>query len=399
MGRLFLMLLPGRNCYGMRQYFFIVFLFILVPVTSQEVSNWMANGYVSNMQMFGLQSWKGDWMLDNLLHNRVNVKWYNNSNTINVAFELRNRFFAGESVESTPGYGQWLDSDAGYFDLSANIASGNSFVCNTRIDRFYIDFTQGKFQLRAGRQRINWGHCFTWNPNDLFNTHSFFDFDYVEKPGCDAIRLHYYPSNTSTLELAGKVDSADHVTLSALYRFNKWSYDVQLLAGLYNHEDIVLGAGWSGNIKNASFRGEISYFRDIQNFADTTGILVVSMGSEYAFANSLTLQMEVLCNQLKNREKEGFLMLLYQNVTAKRLSFNEWSFMLQASYSITPLLQVSLAAMAFPDIKGYFLGPSLAWSLSDNVEFSLYTQSFRGEFNKGVADNYHLGYLRLKWNF
>lgn len=31
-----------------------------------------------------------------------------------------------------------------------------------------------------------------WNPNDWFNTYNYFDFDYEERPGTDAIRVRVY---------------------------------------------------------------------------------------------------------------------------------------------------------------------------------------------------------------
>ena len=153
-----------------------------------------------------------------------------------------------------------IDTDNGFVRLSDNLSKGNSYVLNSKIDRAYIDYTKDKFQVTIGRQRINWGQCFTWNPNDLFNAYSFFDFDYVEKPGSDAIRMQYYSTNTSTFEFAVKADNNSKVTSALLYRFNKWNYDIQFLGGLLNEQDYVVGTGWSGNIKGASFRGEISYF-------------------------------------------------------------------------------------------------------------------------------------------
>ena len=57
---------------------------------------------------------------------------------------------------------------------------------------------------------------------------------------------------------------------------------------------MVLGTGWSGNILNTSFRGELSYFRDLDSFADTSGNIMLSFGSDYTFESSLWIQGEVL---------------------------------------------------------------------------------------------------------
>ncbi len=319
--------------------------------------NGSVNGYLSVMPSFTYQRSNDSWLFDNLIHNRLNFNWHNSSNTLNTSLELRNRIIMGETVKTNPYYPELIEQDDGSVELSKNILTGDSYVFNVRIDRAYIDYINNKFQLRIGRQRINWGQCFTWNPNDLFNVSSFYDFDYIEKPGCDAIRMQYFTSSTSTLEMAVKLDNNYKITSAALYRFNKWNYDIQFLGGLFNEEDYVLGAGWSGNIRSASFRGEFSYFQPVKNFGDTTGLLVASIGSEYTFRNSSTVQFEILYNQNKNSGMSNFADYYTMTLSAKNLSFSEFSLMLQGSYLITPLFNFTLGSALFSESPGYVYKP------------------------------------------
>jgi hypothetical protein len=305
----------------------------------------------------------------------------------------------GETVSTVPGYANIIGSDNGLADLSFNIASGKSYVLNSRIDRLYVDYTKDKFQLRLGRQRINWGQCFVWNPNDIFNAYSYFDFDYIEKPGSDAIRLQYYRNSTSTFDFVFKADSASRITSALLYRFNRWNYDIQFMGGILNDDDLVLGAGWSGNIFTASFTGEVSYFHPKKNFADTTGLLVFSVGSQYSFKNSFMLQTEVLYNPVKSGEIKNFGEYFMMNLSVKNLSFPGLSIMLQGSYPVTPLFNVTLAGMYFPKLNGYYIGPTLSYSILENLEFSVITQTFTGQLVKGQKETANLIYLHLKWNF
>jgi hypothetical protein len=263
----------------------------------------------------------------------------------------------------------------------------------------YLDLTLKNLQVRAGRQRINWGQSIIWNPNDLFNSYSFFDFDYIEKPGCDAIRIQYYPQTTTTMEFAINVDSGKKITSALLYRFNLKNYDIQILGGIFKGNDIVIGTGWSGNIKNAAFRGEISYFSPYDRLFDTTGILVCSVGSDYTFSNSLSIRGEVLYNRLKSHSFQGFTDFYNSGLSAKNLSFSEYSMLLGISYPITPLLNTSVSAMYFPDIHGYFVGPEITCSLTDNIDFTLTGQTFGGEILNNKMEFYHLIFVRLKWNF
>jgi hypothetical protein len=384
----------------MRWHIFIFSLFSLMSYGQDTIQhNFSLNGYVTNMQSFMFQKFDGDWTTDNLIHNRLNFRWHNTANNLTAALEIRNRFITGESVKTIPGYGKMIETDNGIIKLSSNLSTGKSYIFNSQIDRAYIDFSKDKFQLRIGRQRINWGQCYTWNPNDLFNPYSYFDFDYVEKPGCDAIRLQYYTKSTANFDLAIKTDYNHKITSALLYRFSKWNYDFQLLGGIFNQTDYVFGTGWSGNILNASFRGEISYFQPKENFSDTSGLVVFSLGSEYAFKNSFLLQFEMLYNQSTTTGISSFAEYYNMSFSAKNLSFTTFSLMLHGSYPVTPLFNVSLAGMYFPELKGYFVGPTLTYSITDNIDFSFIAQSFAGQLEKGHTENFQMVFLRLKWNF
>lgn len=361
--------------------------------------NGSLNGYLTDMASFTYQRLNDNWTFDNLIHNRLNFNWHNSPNSLNAALELRNRIIMGESVKADPYYPELIEHDNGSVQLSKNLATGTSYVFNVRIDRAYIDYIKNKFQLRIGRQRINWGQCYTWNPNDLFNVYSFYDFDYIEKPGCDAIRMQYFTTSTSTLEIAVKLDYNHKITTAALYRFNKWNYDFQFMGGLFNEEDYVVGGGWSGNIKAASFRGEFSYFHPVNNSRDTIGILVASLGSEYSFRNSSSIQFEILYNQNKNNGITSFADYYNMTLSAKNLSFSEISMLLQGSYQITPLFNFTLAFLYFPNPYGVFISPSFTYSLTNNIDISLIIQSFNAHLERGHNEYFNLGFLRMKWNF
>jgi hypothetical protein len=201
------------------------------------------------------------------------------------------------------------------------------------------------------------------------------------------------------VEFAVKTDNNQQLTSAFLYRFNKWNYDIQFLSGIFNEQDFVIGTGWSGSIKSASFRGEISYFQPKENFSDTTGILVLSLGTDYTFKNSLMIQFEVLYNQQRSYGINNFINFYNESFSAKNLSFSRLTFMVQSSYPITPLFNVSIAGIYFSKPNGFFFGPSFTWSLTKNMDFSLITQSFAGQLVKGNTDHFNIGYLRLKYNF
>ncbi|TAL73608.1 MAG: hypothetical protein EPN88_04335 [Bacteroidetes bacterium] len=377
-----------------------IFSYILLsagPVFSQEKQKFLTfNGYLSSMQSVIFDSLSGPFVNENLLHNRLNLKGLINEN-ITFAAELRNRLFTGDMVRSGRSYSEMTESDQGWVDMSWNILNKQSFFLNTTIDRLWMDFNYGKFQARIGRQRINWGQTLVWNPNDIFNAYSFFDFDYVERPGSDAVRLQYYPDFSSAIELAVKADYMNHLTTAAIYRFNKWGYDIQFLAGYVNSKDVVVGSGWSGAIGSVSFRGEASWFQPAGNFLDSEGTGLFTIGFDKVFKNNSVANMQVLfCNN--PMDLSSFSTLYSGNMSAKDLAFSRFSSFGQFSYPVTPLLTASASAMWFPDLRGYFAGPSLDYSLAENIDFSLIWQHFESE-NSNNSTRINLGFLRLKYNF
>ncbi|MFC2114179.1 hypothetical protein ACFLRI_02405 [Bacteroidota bacterium] len=378
--------------------FFIFFSFLVLFTQAQEAEKkWMLNGYVKDMQSILFTEVDGDWLSDNLIHNRMNFKWYVTS-ALTFDVEMRNRFMYGEFIKTIPGYAKLIDVDKGFLDLSDNLISEKSFLLHSSIDRLWLEYTRDKFQVRVGRQRINWAQTFAWNPNDLFNTYNFFDFDYEEKPGSDAVRLQYYTSTTSQLEIAVKADNLERITAAAMFRFNKWNYDMQFLGGLLNEEDLVLGAGWSGSLFKGGFRGECSYFHPKEGFKDSTGVLVTSVGYDFTFKNSLMVQIEALYNS--NGKKSGDFNLnefYYMDLSAKTLTLTRWSFMGMMSYPITPLLSGTISAMYSPNDKSVFVGPTLAYSLAQNLDFSFAAQTFFSDAAAGGKGTFL--FLRLKKSF
>jgi hypothetical protein len=383
----------------MRKIILIISTIILIfgQGLSQEKPRFLTlDGYISTMQSVMFDSLSGPFINENLIHNRLNVKGYVNNN-ITFAAEFRNRLYTGDMVRSVPLYSEMIANDQGWVDLSWNILNEQSFFLNTTIDRLWVDFNYGKFQARVGRQRINWGQTLVWNPNDLFNTYSFFDFDYVERPGSDAIRLQYYPGFSSAIEFAIKADYNNDITASALYRFNKWGYDIQFLAGYVESEDIMVGTGWSGALGSVSFRGEASWFRPYENFRDSTGTGIFTFGFDKTFKNNCLAQFQLMfCNN--PLDPGSFSEFYFGTLSAKELAFSKFSAFGQVTWPITPLFNASFSAMWFPDLKGYYAGPSFDYSIAENVDLSLYWQHFDSKTATSV-EKINLGFLRVKISF
>ena len=376
---------------------FVIVILICFRVNSQEGENKTSlTGYIKNLHESSFVDKLEQIQWTTLLHNRLNFK-HIPSDEFMVRLEFRNRIFYGDRVKNTPFFSDVLSHDHGWVDLSWNIIDDGNMVFNSTIDRVLINYTKNKWDITLGRQRVNWGMNLVWNPNDIFNTYNFLDFDYEERPGSDALRIQYYLGDFSKIELAAKKGRTkdDHI-IAAMYKFNKWSYDIQLLSGIYQ-KDWVIGTGWAGNLKNAGFKGEVSYFVPFENLANTESILSASLSVDYAFKKGLYVNGSVLYNSDVNNVEEDLENFMFANVNAKNLMPFEYSGFLQLADEFSPIFSGSASFIYSPTNQSVIVMPSFTYSLATNWELNFTGQSFF-EFDKYKSLG-HSFFARLRWSF
>ena len=371
----------------------------IVRIPVQKNSYWTINGYLKDLQTTEFTDVNKQWTLENLVHNRVDVRWYHDS-AWKFHLGIRNRFFYGDPIAIAIEDEILKNRNDDYFNLSKTIVKGPSYLLHSNIDRASIDYTRGKWQVTVGRQRINWGLNLVWNPNDIFNAYSYFDFDYEERPGTDAVRVQYYLNSTSSAEIAFKPGrSANEMISAGLYRFTKGSYDIQALAGIVK-TDYVLGGGWSGVLGQAGFNGEISAFVPRKNFSVHNTVMSASAGINYTFPNSLYLHGAYLLNSsglLKGDSLSPDFFL--NNVSAKSLSPARHSLFAETAYQFNPLIRGDLSAIYTPADGSFFVGPFFTFSLTNTIEMLAGGQLFFGGNQSLYGDYGRALFLRFKWSF
>ena len=344
-----------------------------------------------------------DFQKNQLIHNRLNIRGYIKDN-FSIGLELRNRILFNE--------GEFND-DNGYFDLSHYYINNSKFKIHSMIDRMWLKYQKEKIEISIGRQRVNWGINTIWNSNDLFNAYNFIDFDYIERPGSDVVRFQYSGDNLSSIDVVYKPSTIEESSvIAALYKINKMGYDFQfLLADYYN--DIALGGGWAGNIKNAGFKGEITYF--ISDEASENNSTSLSTSIDYSFTNGLYILGSHLYNSNGYSDPQQFeLGAITQDVLSpKNLMPSKNSYLIQASAFITPAINTSFTFLYGQGINFFFFSPNITYDISSSLDASIIGQFFYmdDEFNPIIP---HTGtdfapintisringyYARLKWSF
>lgn len=357
------------------------------------------NGYAKYMHTVIVPPGDSTMITDNFLHNRLNYTWYPSKN-LTFKTAMRNRFFWGELVREVPLLYANLGEDPGFFDLSILWATGRSTAIHTVFDRINLTYQKDKLEIIAGRQRVNWGTALIWNPNDIFNSYSFFDFDYEERPGTDAIQVNYYTSATSSLSLVYELaDSFEESTFASRYKFNRHGYDVQWMAG-YQQEFVVLGGGWAGDIKGAGFKGEGTYFVPTNDEIGKNQF-VGSIEVDYTFTSGIYLQTAYLFNSsgLNVRSGNYAAFFLDRNLSAQNLSPAMHNMFFQISGALSPIMNTALASMINPKDGSFFVGPNFTWSVVENFDFLLAAQLFRGNERTLYGDGGSLIFGRFKYSF
>ncbi len=358
-----------------------------------------ATGYLKDLQGIQILHTDEPWMLTNLVHNRFDFHWFPDSNW-KFQLGIRNRFYYGDT--SSIALLQPTLNAAGeqLVNLSKTIAHGPSYLLNAAIDRAFVDYTKGKWEVSVGRQRINWGVNLVWNPNDIFNAYSYFDFDYEERPGSDAVRVQYYVNSTNSAEIAYKPgNKPGQTTIAGLYRFTKSSYDFQALAGMMQ-SDYVVGGGWSGVLGQAGFNGEFTTFLPRRDFQRSQTVVSASLGMNYTFSNSLYLHGAYLLNSAGAAGSDSLNNnLLLNSVSAKSLSPSRHSVFGECAYQFSPLIRGDFAAIVDPSDGSFFAGPFITVSLSNTLELLGGGQLFFGKKNSLYGNYGKAAYLRVKWSF
>jgi len=384
-----------------------IFLFLFIgqlasflPARSQdEEPKLLMNGYLKDLVITDFTP-SDSTLWSNLIHNRLNFKWYPNDKFSTIV-EIRTQWYTGDYVKLIPGFENQIGATEDYFDLSWTVFSNENNVLHTMVDRAYLEYQSNDWNARLGRQRINWGVSVIWNPNDLFNTYSYVDFDYEERPGSDTLRIQKYTGFASSFEVAANIaDSLGSWVGAAKWSTNKWNYDFQVIGGLAR-KDLSIGGAWAGNIKLGGIKGEITYFLPVAG-STKNNAFVGTFTYDYSFKSSLYINVSYLYNSdgALDLGSGGFAEFYFGELTARNLSPYMHSFFLLATYQFHPLILGSLAIMYFPGNTTLFINPTLTFSLLNNLDLDFTGQGFYGNNLAGDFRSIsNVLYTRLKWSF
>ena len=281
-----------------------------------------------------------------------------------------------------------------------------------RGDRLALSYEWQQFKLTLGRQVISFGQGRVFTPLDRVNPFSPTVIDREYKPGVDALRLDGYwgIAGEWTLVAAQRSEldeawSADQSIFGAKLKDSFASWD---LAGivLAVEGDLVTGLSLAGPVSELNVYSDLSYTQraskgkradyDQQQGLDK-GFVRACLGFDWLWnlggGGRLNLEFAWLEDGASKVDQ-----YLASSSDPRLLSGERW--LLAQSYvalsiqqSLSPLLNTSLTSIVNLQDPSALLGPSLAWSISDEASAMIGSYLGLGQGLNGLALQSELGTL------
>lgn len=353
---------------------------------------WQMSGYLKELVWIRAKKGFNPAYATSLVHNRLQLKWIH-STKLTGRIEIRNRLYWGSDVKKIPDFRSQLKNSGEAVNLSLSSVQQPSLIQYSSIERLWLAFQKNKWNLRWGRQRINWGVTNCWNPNDIFNSYNFLDFDYEERSGSDAVKAKYLINDRSSIEVAAAV--AGKKPIAAFRYFTNFKkIDLQWIVGS-SLQHFTTGIGWAANIKDAGIKGEIQLYADRNNHEPK---VLATVETDYLFKGDWYLSMALLFNDkgLSHSLNEGEH-LSFQP-TARNLMPTRYTFFLNSNKVFTPRLRGSMSLAFSPGPALLIFFPSLDYELRSDLDLTLICQSFFVKSPRFESIS-NIAFIRLKWSF
>lgn len=271
-----------------------------------------------------------------------------------------------------------------YNKLSHNWVDENKITQATRVgyevDRLFYKHQFNKLNISLGRQAIDWGSGRFWQPLNIFGSFAPTDLDTDYKPGIDATRLEWFPSNYSSLTAVYAFSPNDNINIkkdnnTALHYKSQIGNDSEfslLAANIIDHS--MIGASFESSWKSIGWRVEAAHYK---NTSENFTFLIA--GFDYQFNNGALLSTEWYHNSRGVNNSADFVSYPSDTFTLyglqQHLSKNILG--LSLNKDINPLLNGGYTLLIGSASLLHQL--NFSYSLSNESDFLLSLQTANGE--------------------
>jgi len=280
-----------------------------------------------------------------------------------------------------------------WIDASAPISRRTHFNWRHTLYRGWLEYDAGPVNIKLGRQRIAWGSGRIWNPTDRFNPVQPTALEPEQKLGVDAVRAAWnYAANGSLIAVVAPARPSYRTSRKLALRWQDTfgEFDVALMGGRIKDEN-MFALDITGNLGDSGIRLEWMQARNPKQGG--YGQLVA--GIDYSwypawFPNGLYMAIEYFYNGAA-----GFSQLGQDRLHSRSPQLLGG----MLGYDLTPLWRLDLLIIADMQQHGWFVAPSLKWSLIEDVDITAFAQLPQGVGVSEFANFESLYAVRLDWYF
>ncbi len=270
------------------------------------------------------------------------------------------------------------------------------------IHRAFIKYYSPRFQAIAGKQAVDWGKMRFFSPLDIFNAIRPTDVEPDERMGIDAINLNFSHNSFTGLNVVYSQGEDSDTTNIGIKAYGKVStYDLSVILASANKQRTA-GFAFDGYIKDAGFRGEISYAK--ADFDRDRSYFRTAVGMDYNFPNKVYLLFEQFYNGGHERSFPNLISFSNRRYR-KILSLQKHLSSIFTSYEVTPLIKLQNSLIYDWEGNSVTVNPEIKYDMFENVELTLGAQIYSDKTDSllttdnefGVYENAY--YVRFKWFF
>lgn len=266
--------------------------------------------------------------------------------------------------------------------LSLDLSGEETRLLSLKADRLLLSWEAERVRLTLGRQAVTLGQGRAFTPLDRLTPLSPTTIDREYKPGLDALKLDAFWGVAGQLSLIAAYASEWSLGGSAFAltaRDSLWSWDLALTA-MWVRGDVVAGLSFAGAIGPLNTFGDASWtwpkelLKGEGELSLDEGFSRLSGGVDYAWPEGGGGFVSLELSWQGDGARPGAYLLEASDprvLRGERWLLGRAYATLSVSQAITPLLNSSLAVINNLEDPSAMVGPSLSWSVSQEVSASL----------------------------
>ena len=270
--------------------------------------------------------------------------------------------------------------------LSLTLVEDGGAVTQGRLDRLALSYNWKNLRWTIGRQALTFGQGRVFTPLDRVSPFSPVSIDREYKPGVDAVRLDGFwgVSGEATCVVAMRGDRyQDDAVFAVKIKDSFDGIDLGLIAQWVGG-DQVIGLTGAGGVGSVSIYGDVAYTRRASQGIRSTSDQILemhgafwraSLGGDWNWTLGGGGGVNIEAAWLGDGTHDPSLYL--SNLEDVRVKHGERWLLGRAYMSVslrqqlTPLMAASMTGLGNMEDRSMLLGPSIVWSISDEVNASI----------------------------